>query len=286
MSRGSREPVSQNRSGHSPQQRGQGARGAESEKYKTQICSYFRQGTCEFGPACTFAHGEHELRTATVPYPIGGGLTTTWRVGPSKERRYDAEDGQLYCKDEFNERYRAEAAQRWEWSLTEEEKRRQDSAEERSLGLPSPTAEDLLDIASDSAPPNLVDQADVDGAADMMARWQTQSPPAEDSEEARRAASAVHADIMQVGASDNLPSKDAMPREVCMMSLREFCRKNDIVDGDEDYGFVSRFEGKGAVRVADLLKFVQFDSTIFEQVGVLQLQKMLIVEALKQAARQ
>lgn len=39
-----------------------------SRYYKTQICSSYMTGTCTKGPACNFAHGQHELR----PYSHAG----------------------------------------------------------------------------------------------------------------------------------------------------------------------------------------------------------------------
>lgn len=44
-----------------------GKGGGTQRAFKTQICKYFLQGTCQKGTACSFAHGEHELNTAAPP---------------------------------------------------------------------------------------------------------------------------------------------------------------------------------------------------------------------------
>ena len=38
-----------------------------SGKYKTRICVNWATGHCEFGSACVFAHGRHELRQTALP---------------------------------------------------------------------------------------------------------------------------------------------------------------------------------------------------------------------------
>jgi len=56
-----------------------GMRGDKMHLYKTMFCKRWEQGTCQFGAACHFAHGERELRgrppkgsppgTMSVPLP-------------------------------------------------------------------------------------------------------------------------------------------------------------------------------------------------------------------------
>ncbi|EGR30146.1 zinc finger protein, putative, partial [Ichthyophthirius multifiliis] len=39
-------------------------------KYKTSLCRHFKNGNCQLGQACHFAHGMEELRTTTDPIPV------------------------------------------------------------------------------------------------------------------------------------------------------------------------------------------------------------------------
>eukprot|EP00434_Breviolum_minutum_P013275 symbB.v1.2.011695.t1/scaffold787.1/size162597/6 len=40
-----------------------GGGGHNAAKFKTQLCNYFMQGSCQKADSCVFAHGPHELRT-------------------------------------------------------------------------------------------------------------------------------------------------------------------------------------------------------------------------------
>merc|ERR1719235_1591664 len=47
-----------------PMQQGMGGPGARpggAGGFKTKICTFWEQGKCTRGDACTFAHGQHEL---------------------------------------------------------------------------------------------------------------------------------------------------------------------------------------------------------------------------------
>ncbi|EGR31720.1 zinc finger protein, putative [Ichthyophthirius multifiliis] len=42
----------------------------QSNKYKTNLCRHFKNGNCQLGSACHFAHGQEELRNTNNPTPI------------------------------------------------------------------------------------------------------------------------------------------------------------------------------------------------------------------------
>jgi len=44
--------------------------GGKGVFWKTRICNKWKDGKCPYGDKCRYAHGEHELRTASDPHPM------------------------------------------------------------------------------------------------------------------------------------------------------------------------------------------------------------------------
>lgn len=70
-------------------QRPQIERGPPDRYFRTQICQRWREGTCRYGAACTFAHGEEALRAPRPRPPLpppaeaaaAGSDRPRWEVG-------------------------------------------------------------------------------------------------------------------------------------------------------------------------------------------------------------